>query len=74
MNENQKAFLEELGALITKYKIDEVYVKYDDRSKASIAFSSNGERLHISGFMDNRFYGIGTECKDISIGGGNKDE
>lgn len=67
MNDSQKAFLEELGTLLDKYCIDEMFVKFDTKSNSKIAFSSNGETLHTTGYQSGTFYGISIMCKDMKI-------
>lgn len=68
MNDNQKAFLEELGALLDKYCIDAMFVKFDTtRSNSKIGFLSNGETLHTTGYESGTFYGISIMCKDMKI-------
>ena len=67
MNDKQKAFLEELGALLDKYCIDEMFIKFDTKSNSQIGFSSNGETLHTMGYDNGSFFGISITCKDMKI-------
>lgn len=67
MNDNQKAFLEELGALFDKYNIDTVYIRYEVKPDSRIVFSSNNEKLFVRGFEDGTFYGLGTESENMTF-------
>lgn len=57
MNENQKAFLDELQDLFDKYSIDEMCAKDE---KTPIEFRSSGQILEVNYFTDNRFCNVGT--------------
>lgn len=67
MNDSQKAFLEELGALLDKYCIDTMFGKIDAKNSSKIVFSSNDEELHTMGYEKGTFYGISIMCKDMKI-------
>ena len=67
MNEHQKAFLEELGALLDKHHVDEVYIEFRSKPDSAIVFASNGEKIRITVFKDRTFYGISTECKNMKL-------
>ena len=51
MNENQRAFLDELGELFEKYAIYEMCVNNDN----TVDFMSNGQSLRTRGFSDGIF-------------------
>lgn len=57
MNDNQKAFLNELSALMRKYNIDAMSARNDN---CRIVFESNGNRLAFSGYDDGTFYEVTT--------------
>lgn len=55
MNENQKAFLDELAALFDKYYIDEMSANGGD---VSIDFMSNNETLRVECYSNDNFYNV----------------
>lgn len=57
MNDNQKAFLNELSALMRKYNIDAMTARNDT---CRIVFETNGARLAFSGYDDGTFYEVST--------------
>ena len=67
MNEHQKAFLEELGALLDKYHVDMVRIEVNSKPNSAIVFASNGEKIRITGFESRTFYDVSTECKDMKL-------
>lgn len=67
MNEHQKAFLEELGALLDKYHVDMVCIEVSSKPNSEIVFASNGEKIRITGFESRTFHDISTECKNMKL-------
>lgn len=62
MNENQRAFLDELAELFDKYSIDKMTcASYDN---TPINFVSNDQVLCLNGYEDGRFYEIRTAAGD----------
>ena len=57
MSDNQKAFLNELSAMMRKYNIDAMTAR-DDNGR--IMFESNGTRLAFSGYDDGTFFDVTT--------------